>query len=102
LELRVAGLAPSADTKILVTSATSDDAGPLLAASSLLDLGYRDVSVLAGGLANWRRAGHPVETGLTGVRQARDDVLPARRSYADMLNYLRWEEELGEKYRLRR
>jgi hypothetical protein len=25
-------------------------------------------------------------------------VLPVRRSYAEMLNYLRWEEELGEKY----
>jgi hypothetical protein len=28
-----------------------------------------------------------------------DDVLPVRRSYAEMLNYLRWEEALGEKYR---
>jgi hypothetical protein len=29
-----------------------------------------------------------------------DDVVPAGpdRSYADMINYLRWEERLGHKY----
>jgi hypothetical protein len=32
------------------------------------------------------------------VTEAPNDVLPARRSYAEMMNYLRWEEELGRKY----
>ena len=32
--------------------------------------------------------------------RAPDDVVPAGpdRSYADMINYLRWEERLGHKY----
>jgi hypothetical protein len=54
--------------------------------------------VLEGGTAAWRAAGLELETGLTGVTRPPDDVLPVRRSYAEMLNYLRWEEELGEKY----
>ena len=42
---------------------------------------------------------HASRSGLTGVMRAPDDVLPVRRSYAEMLNYLRWEEALGEKYK---
>ena len=53
---------------------------------------------LEGGMAAWTAAGLPVETGLTGVADPPNDVLPVRRSYAEMLNYLRWEEKLGEKY----
>ena len=30
---------------------------------------------------------------VTGVTKTPDDVLPVSRSYAEMLNYLRWEEE---------
>jgi hypothetical protein len=42
----------------------------------------------------------PVETGLTGAMSPPTDVLPAgtNRNYADMVNYLRWEEALGLKY----
>jgi hypothetical protein len=46
----------------------------------------------------WTAAGLPVERGLTGVTSIPNDVLPAQRSYAEMHNYLRWEEELGHKY----
>jgi hypothetical protein len=64
----------------------------------LLDLGYKGTRVLAGGIDAWRKAGFAVATGLEGVTDAPNDVLPVRRSYAEMLNYLRWEEQLGEKY----
>jgi 3-mercaptopyruvate sulfurtransferase SseA len=71
-----------------------------LAAATLLDLGYRDVAALTGGTEAWRREGRPLEQGLTGVVRPPDDVVPAGpdRGYADMINYLRWEEKLGQKY----
>jgi len=55
---------------------------------------------LAGGMEAWRKEGRPVEQGLTGVMRPPDDVVPAGpdRGYADMINYLRWEEKLGHKY----
>ena len=66
----------------------------------LLDLGYRTVAALAGGTEAWRKEGRPLEQGLTGVVRPPDDVVPAGpdRSFADMINYLRWEERLGHKY----
>jgi rhodanese-related sulfurtransferase len=98
LELRIGELAPDPATPIVVT----DDGGhaAVLAAAALMDAGYRDVAALAGGTAGWREAGCALERGLTGVLRAPDDVVPAgpERSYADMINYLRWEERLGEKY----
>ena len=41
-----------------------------------------------------------VERGLSGVMEPPDDLVPAgpERSYADMIEYLRWEEALGKKY----
>jgi rhodanese-related sulfurtransferase len=96
LELRITEVAPVKHAPLVVTCAGG--VGSVLAAATLRDLGYSDVSVLEGGLAAWRLEGLPVETGLTGVTQAPDDVLPVRRSYAEMLNYLRWEEELGHRY----
>ena len=41
-----------------------------------------------------------MEVGLTGVISPPNDNLPMGpdRGYADMVNYLRWEEELGHKY----
>jgi rhodanese-related sulfurtransferase len=99
LELRVAEVAPDKSVAVIVTDEDGQDAP--LAADTLLDLGYRDVAVLAGGMENWRKEGRrPVETGLTGIMRPPDDVVPAGpdRAYADMINYLRWEEKLGHKY----
>jgi rhodanese-related sulfurtransferase len=96
LEPRIAGFVPSTSTPVTVTCA--DGLNATLAAAALLDLGYKHVTALSGGLDTWTKAGLPIETGLTGVTDPPNDVLPARRSYAEMLNYLRWEEDLGEKY----
>ena len=51
-------------------------------------------------MAAWNRAGLPVETGLSGVMSPPTDLVLSGpdRNYADMMNYLRWETELGEKY----
>ena len=96
LEPRFADLVPSASVSVVVTCA--DGVNSTLAAATLLDLGYQNVAVLEGGLATWSKAGLPVETGLTGVAGPPNDVLPIHRTYAEMLNYLRWEEDLGMKY----
>lgn len=97
LELWADDIIPGKDVSVLVTD--SDGTSAVLAAAQLRAMGYLDVLVLDGGTAAWRKSGNQLETGLTGVMRAPDDVLPVRRSYAEMLNYLRWEEALGEKYR---
>ena len=63
-------------------------------------LGHADVHVLDGGMAAWKQAGLPVEQGLTGIVRPPSDInyLGVDRSYAEMMNYLRWETALGEKY----
>ncbi len=87
-----------AGAPLVVTDEDGHDA--VLAAATLEELGYRDVAALAGGSEAWRKEGRPLEQGLTGVMRPPDDVVPAGpdRSYADMINYLRWEEKLGHKY----
>ncbi len=98
LELRVGEIVPDPAAPVVVTDDDGDAAA--LAAAALLELAYKDVAVLAGGTEAWRREGRPVETGLSGVLRAPDDVVVfgPDRSYADMINYLRWEERLGHKY----
>ena len=98
LDLDINTVAPSLETAIGLIC--SDGTNSILAAAALKELGYMKVTVLEGGMAAWRRAGLPVETGLTGVMRPPVDVLYAGpdRSYADMVNYLRWETALGGKY----
>ena len=98
LEFQIGGFAPDKTASVAVTA--SDTANAVLAAATLQDLGYSNVSALEGGMAAWRQAGLPVETGLTGVMSAPNDLVASGpdRNYADMMNYLRWETALGEKY----
>jgi rhodanese-related sulfurtransferase len=98
LELWIDEIVPSKSTPVTVTC--TDGLGSALAAATLRERGYQDVSVLDGGMAAWQKAGLPVEKGLSGVMTAPTDVVLAGpdRNFADMQNYLRWEEALGEKY----
>jgi len=98
LEARIEALAADWTEPIVVTDPDGIDAA--LAAAALLDLGYHDVSALAGGTRAWTAAGLASERGLSGVMEPPDDLVPAgpERSYADMVEYLRWEEALGKKY----
>ena len=75
-------------------------AAPRSPPSTLGELGYQNVSILDGGMAAWQKAGLPLEKGLAGVMTPPTDVVPAGpdRNFADMQNYLRWEEALGQKY----
>ncbi len=98
LELRIAEVAPDPATPVAVTC--MDGRQAILAGATLKAMGYQHVSVLQGGMAAWRAAKLGVEQGLAGVMSAPNDVVLSgpERNFADMMNYLRWEEALGEKY----
>jgi len=98
LELQIGEIAPDKSASITVTCNNGENAA--LAAATLKELGYQDVSALEGGMAAWRQAGLGVEEGLSGVMRAPTDVVLSgpERNFADMMNYLRWETALGEKY----
>ena len=98
LELSIADVAPSKDTPLIVTCASGLPS--VLAGAALKALGYQRVSVLGDGMAAWIRAGLPVEQGLSGVMNPPNDVLTmgTDRTWAEAIQYLRWEEELGKKY----
>lgn len=98
LEFWIGDIVPSKSTPVTVTC--NDGTGSSLAAVTLAELGYADVAVLDGGMAAWQKAGLPLEKGLAGVMAAPTDVVLSGpdRNFADMQNYLRWEEALGRKY----
>ena len=98
LELQVGGLVPSPDTPIVVTC--RDGRNSALAAATLKGMGYANVAALEGGMNSWLAEDMPVETGLSGVMSPPTDLVASGpdRNYADMMNYLRWETALGEKY----
>ncbi len=98
LEIEVPSAAADKDASIAVTCGSGRNSA--LAAATLAEMGYVNVSMLAGGMAAWRQAGLPVEQGLTGIVRPPADInyLGVDRSYGEMMNYLRWETELGYKY----
>ena len=98
LEAQISDFAPDKGAPVVVTC--GDGVTSTFAGAALADEGYADVAVLEGGMRAWRRTGREVEQGLTGVMSTPADVVPAGtdRGFADMMNYLRWEEELGRKY----
>jgi rhodanese-related sulfurtransferase len=99
LEEKVGAVAPDRNRPIVVTCA--DGRASTLAAETLRGMGYSDVGVLDGGLAAWRRAGQPVETGPTRVADDTDDVVlkPYERGRAAMEAYLTWEKYLDDRGR---
>ena len=100
LELRIEDTTPDRSTPIIVTCSGPNSRQAVFAAATLLDLGYTDVSALDGGITAWRDSSRPVEKGLTGVMYPPSDMVASGpdRNFADKINYLRWEEELGHKY----
>ncbi|MGE0658643.1 MAG: rhodanese-like domain-containing protein [Reyranellaceae bacterium] len=86
---------------IVVTAAEEGQA--VFAAATLHDLGYRKVSVLAGGTKAWRAAGLPVEKGKPTETFGGPDywLPPYERGREGMLQYLDWEIKLGHKYEKR-
>ena len=99
LEYQIDGVAASVDSALTITC--NDGVQSSLASETLLELGYGHVTVLDGGIGAWKTAGLPIETGLVGVATPPNDVLlvGTERTFAEMMQYLRWEEELGHKYK---
>ena len=98
LELAIGDVAPSKGTALIVTCGNGLNSA--LAGATLKSLGYPRVAVLAEGMEAWVRAGLPVERGLSGVMNPPKDVLTmgTDRTWAEAIQYLRWEKELGKKY----
>ncbi len=74
LEIRADPASPSADAslstersaRVLVYCTKGPGARSLFAARTLMDMGYENVDVLAGGLNAWAEAGLPVERSMAG------------------------------------
>ncbi len=98
LEIEIGDIVSDKAAPIAVTCGTGRSSA--LAAVTLGELGYTNVAVLEGGMNAWRQAGLSVEQGLTGIVRPPADInyLGVDRSYGEMMNYLRWETELGFKY----
>ncbi len=108
LELRIGDLVP--DKSMPVATVCDDGIRSVLAAATLLDLGYRQVEVLEGGCSAWQAAGYPVEEGLgdapMSLEEAKGDPfdpfyerrgrLVASREEWEKL--LAWIEQLGHKF----
>ncbi|MCY4486943.1 MAG: rhodanese-like domain-containing protein [Deltaproteobacteria bacterium] len=62
---------------------SDDDLRPVWAASLLQQLGFRDVSVLEGGLQRWRDAGLPLEQGVPELAVFGLDEAHARTRFTD-------------------
>lgn len=87
------------DAGVAVVTVCADGAQSLLAARTLQRRGHVSVSALEGGMRAWRAAQLPEEHGLTGVLTPPQDMVltGTERSGADMMRYLQWELELGER-----
>jgi rhodanese-related sulfurtransferase len=83
-----------ADRTQPILLACPDGRQSTLAAQTLGELGYTDVSVLDGGTRAWSAAGFSTEQGVDGCLVARDDVVLSpsiRGTKEDMQRYLDWE-----------
>ncbi|MFT5390644.1 MAG: rhodanese-related sulfurtransferase [Gammaproteobacteria bacterium] len=98
LELQVADAVPSKATAVVVTC--RDGLNAMLAGVTLTNLGYQHVCVLDGGTIAWKQAGHPLDSGLSGIAKPPDDVvyMGTDQNWSGAIHYLQWEEELGMKY----
>ena len=98
LELIAEEVVASRTSSILLV--TPEGRESLLAGLALLDSGYSHVYSLDGGAQAWAAEDFPLETGLAGVMSPPNDLVStgSGRNFADAINYLRWEIELGHKY----
>ena len=97
LEFQIESVADGYETPIVVTCC--DGQQSFLAGATLKKRGYLKVEVLDGGVQAWLNAGFATEKGLSNLMSTPTDVVTTgpNRNFADMMNYLRWEEALGEK-----
>ena len=93
LEQRVQTVVPDLSTQVLVTC--NSGIHSVYAAARMGELGYRNVSVLKGGVSAWKAMGYPLEM---AQLPPQDDVLlpPYKRGEQAIRDYLSWEVALVE------
>ena len=64
LELSIADLIPKKFTKIIIMDLGTNESNTIEAATKLINWGYFDVSILKGGLMNWKNKGNSVFQGV--------------------------------------
>lgn len=106
LERRIESVVPSNTDAVVITCESGVRSS--LAAATLADMGYENVRWLEGGLNAWKGAGNETVEGLDGadvpLKVAKDDIEmigrvgPLARNRQDMLDYLEWEINLGDRY----
>lgn len=72
----MAKLVPDREREIVLCGAGGGSLEALDAAAKLVNAGYRNVSVLQGGLAAWRAQGYPVEGEEAGLSEGAEPALP--------------------------
>ena len=72
----MAKLIPDKDREIVVYGSGDRSLEALNAAEKLVNAGYRNVSMLRGGLDGWKALGYPVEGGDTAVPERADQAVP--------------------------
>lgn len=92
IEARIGGMAASSQA-VAVTASDAQQA--CFAAATLAGMGY-DAVYLDASINAWKRAGHPVETGLAGIEGEANDVIepPYQKGREEMLRYIEWETKL--------
>ncbi len=106
IERKISEYVPDRDTDIVVICDTGIRSS--LTAATLSSMGYSSAGWLDGGLDAWSNSGYELVEGLDGanvsLKVAKEDVAmigrrgPLARTEQDMIDYLEWEIELGEKY----
>lgn len=93
LEERIGKIVLDKKRKLLITG--SDPYQPVLAAVTLQEEGFEDVSVLEGGTSAWAAVGYDLERGTEGIEP--DDIFVPLTDYdlRQSLRYIQWEEQLA-------
>lgn len=108
LDLQIAQEVPHKDTSVVLYCRQGNES--TLSSLTLKQMGYTNVEVLQGGFAAWKQAGLPSEQGLGAQSEfealaiAEVGLLgsgPYGYSNERMAQYLKDEEELGERFRRR-
>lgn len=97
LEFKIGDVASQKDFLCVICSNGVDS---ILAAVTLEEMGYENVSALEGGFKAWKESGFPVESGSAGIIDEPDDVFV--KSYERtigmkeaMERFLTWEENIS-------
>jgi rhodanese-related sulfurtransferase len=92
LEQRIAEVVGGGPQTLIITG--NDTYDPTFAARTLLELGYTNVQVLAGGNEGWQKAGYDIARGLEGIQADDWQVHLTEYGLEEAKRYFAWEESL--------